>query len=874
MLLPLKKAFERLQIEKTESDIAAFYCLLYIGELVMKLTACGVLSGINDDRDRHKYSQMYYLVRADGIGEWATAIDSMLTGPTSQQLLDGYHELQREITQKQREDSWQQRALDLIQSSLRCLSVDYERPSAAVGLRMWYHWFALLRNKTRGHGAPLAKDCSKTVPDIENSLRVICANLSLFKWEWAFLHRNLSRRYRVTPLTDGSESFKGLKSATDVSLKDGIYVFNSMPRLADMVVSDPDATDFLVPNGQYRNNEYEVISYLSNMRRRISAAAFSVPPTTLPESETQGKPILDLQGSYLGNIPEPPSDYVLRPDLEDRLIKALLQDRHEIVTLNGPGGIGKTSLAINALKRIGRDNSGRFEVVIWFSARDIDLLPSGPKQVRPHGVTIDDFAAEYTRLTEPANGKERDFKVLDYFASVMSKALIGPTLYVFDNFETVVSPSEVYKWLDTFVRAPNKILITTRTREFTGDLPIEVLGMSEEQANTLITSTANKLGIADTVDAEYRKEILQESGGHPYVIKIMLGEIQREGRRISASRIMASQEYILQALFERTFLKLTPAAKRVFFLLSSWRSVVPSIGVEAVLMRSTEERIDVASAIDELKRLSFIEELPSPDSGETFLSVPLAAMTFGKRKLTTSTMKVVVEADTEMLRAFGAAGKDAVGQGVEIRIGRLLKSIASKIATGTETLESCRPMLEFIAGRVPSTWMGIARLYREQQSGHGLQFAREALQRYLESDDPSVPRVRIWSQIADICRAMEDQEGELHALVEMAESPGAKTAEQVRACLVANILLSAAKRDGRQIFEQEERRSLLSRLERSLGERLTELDATDLSKLAWLNLHIGNEIKAAGIVTRGLSIDPSNEYCLSLAQRGIGNLPK
>jgi len=874
MLLPMKRAFERLQVEKSESDTAAFYCLLYIGELLTKLTVCGVLSGVTDDRDRHKYSQMYALVRADGIGEWATALDALLTGPTAQYLLEDFHDLQTEITQRQKEGSWQRTALALLQGAMDCLSVEYERPSGAIGLRMWFHWFALLRNKTRGHGATLAKDCSKAVPDIENSIRVIYSNLSLFKFEWAYLHRNLSGRYRVTPLSENSQSFANLKSTVEISLKDGIYIFNGTAHYVDLIISDPDVTDFFVPNGQYRSNEYEVISYLSNMRRRRDSKEFSAPPSTLPESETQGKPILDLQGSYLGNIPDPPNDYVLRTDLENKLIEALLQDRHEIVTLSGPGGIGKTSLAINALKRIGRENAGRFDIVIWFSARDIDLLPSGPKQVRPHGISIEDFAMEYIRLTDPAESKQRDFKSLDYFASVMSRPVIGPTLYVFDNFETVVSPAEVYKWLDTYVRAPNKILITTRTREFTGDLPIEVLGLDEDQANILISSSSTKLGISSILDGNYRKEVFQESGGHPYVIKIMLGEIQREGHRISASRIIASQEFILQALFERTFSKLTPAARRVFFLLSSWRSVVPSIGVEAVLMRSAEERFDVTAAIDELKRLSLIEELQSKEGKETFLSVPLAAMTFGKKKLTTSPLKVVIEADTEMLRAFGAAGKDTVDQGVESRIGRLLRSIAAKIASGVESVESVKPMLEFIASRVPSTWIGIARLYREQQSSAGLQFAREALQRYLESNDSSVSKVRVWSQIADICRATEDQEGELHALVEMAESPGVIASEQVRACQVANILLSSAKRDGKQLFEQEERRSLLSRLERSLGERINELDATDLSKLAWLNLHIGNDLKAASIVTRALSMEPANEYCISLAQRGIGERPK
>ena len=80
-------------------------------------------------------------------------------------------------------------------------------------------------------------------------------------------------------------------------------------------------------------------------------------------------------------------------------------------------------------------------------------------------------------------------------------------------------------------------------------------------------------------------------------------------------------------------------------------------------MRNAEERIDVRAAIDELKRLSLIEEHTASEGEELFLSVPLAASAFGRRKLNASPLKVFIETDLELLRTFGAARKDDVRSG-------------------------------------------------------------------------------------------------------------------------------------------------------------------------------------------------------------------
>jgi hypothetical protein len=840
---------------------------MFLGELITKITACCVLSGMTDDRDRNRYGLQRELVRADGIGDWAKAIDNALTGPGAQFLRDEFKDLQRELLQKIEENAWQYEALTLMRETLEILQLETDNSSSRPPLRQWFKWFALLRNKTRGHGAPLARECSSTASLLERSINLIVENLDIFKWQWAYLHRNLSGKYRVTALSKITEHFSYLKQSRNHSLPDGVYAFRNVPVQIELLESDPDITDFFVPNGQFRGVDYEVISYITNQKKRIDGKRWLTPATTLPNSETHGELSLDPQGNSLSNAPQPPKNYIERPELEKTLEIALIHDRHEIVTLGGAGGIGKTSLTLTVIKKLQSHIKPRFEVIVWFSARDIDLLSNGPKSVRPHGVSLDDFAKEYVNLTAPAESSKKGFNPNEFFSTALSTTPIAPTLYVFDNFETVTSPREVFKWIDTYIRPPNKILITTRTRDFVGDFPIEVLGMTESEAIQLIDSDAARLGISDLLTDEYRQALVNQSSGHPYVIKIMLGEVSKEKCLKKPERIIATQGQILQALFERTYSALSPAAQRIFLLLSTWRSIVPSLAIEAVVMRSADELIDMRSAIEELKRLSFIEEIAPAEGEEIFISLPLAALSFGQKKLNASALKAVIEADSELLQEFGAIRKEGTSSGIKIRISHLVKALAKRVASGKEELQSFRSMLEFVGSRVPAAWLDISRLYIEEGKEPGREWAKDALRRFIESDDDSTPKALIWQNLADLCNATADLQGEVQALVELANVSNTSTEDLSLIADRINRSFANAKRDGNVLFQADERKHLFGKLIRQLEARLAYLDPTDLSRLAWLYMHIGNEERAYTLAKRGLEMDSENDYCIRLVQK-------
>lgn len=862
--VPLSRMLDRVEIEKADSDVAAFYALLFYGEMLTKLLVSGLLAAIDDDPDRNRYRLLYRLVRADGIGEWASVLDEVLTGAASQFLVTAAREEQKQLTQRVSSGTWQYRAVELLHTSAKAMGINCAPLRIKVAAREWFPLFATFRNKTRGHGATKGQQCTDVCKDLEEAMNLFAENFRLFQRSWAYLHRNLSGKYRVTPLGGDMAPFEHLKRETKHSLLDGVYVaLHSQLLRIDLVESDVDASDFLLANGQFSRERYEVLSYISNERSSAPGDQFLDPVEPLPSSETQGTGTLDIVGECFTNLPRQQS-YIPRDGLESQLLDQLMLEQHPIVTLTGPGGIGKTSLALKVLHSLAHRDDTRYGIMVWFSARDIDLLATGPKPVRPHVVSLKDFAKEFVTLLEPEDRKSQQFDPMKYFKDALTKSPVGPALFVFDNFETVTGTAEVFHWIDTFVRPPNKVLITTRMREFVGDYPLEVTGMTKLEAYSLIDLVSRQLGIHRLITDEHKRKVYHESDGHPYVIKILLGETAKAKRLITPKRIMATQDQILTALFARSFAALSPAAQRVFLLLCNWRSVVPELAIEAAVLRSGGERLNVSKALGELKQTSFVEELPSGQDPELFINVPFAAMAFGKRKLAASPMKAAVEADTELLRAFGAARKEDVRHGVLPRIRRLLKKLAEEAARDEKTIEDSQPLLEFIGGRVPAAWLEIADLYEEESSSEGLEHARQCLRRYLEKPATQKDISRVWKRLADLCRRLDDHVGEVHALVEMCQVPGIPLYVISNAANRINNINFELKRQGVSVFDTDERRILIRKVAIAMHTQLKELDATDCSRLAWLYLHLGDTDQARSLAELGCRKNTSNEHCRRL----------
>lgn len=762
------KLGDRIALDKEEGNIAYFHALSLELEYVTKLVTAGITACIGDDSDRHRYTLEYTLLRADSIGDWASVLNKALTGPSAQYFLPAATQITRELTERVTEGDWRYAAVRKLSEVATNFGIE-SQIGQKVTLRQLFQIGATIRNRTRGHGATTSTQCGDVCPLLEESIDLVISNLRLFKQDWAYLNRNLTGKYKISPLLGNCLGFDYLRRTRDTMLPNGIFIDLNGPIPVRLVFSDPDLRDIFVPNGNFKNNTFEVLSFITNDVARKDGSFWSIPPGPLPQSETHGRAALEQVGNTFANLPPTPTGHIARNRLESLLREELLKsDRHPIVTLTGPGGIGKTTLALAVIEAISRLDPPPYDVILWMSSRDIDLLESGPKPVAPRVIRKIDIARAAVELLEPSAQKDESFQPETYFQKCLLNGAAGKTLFVLDNFETLDSPADIFNWIDTYIRLPNKVLITTRFRDFVGDYPIEIGGMTDEEALGLINQESSRLGISALLTPKYKDDLINESDGHPYVIKILLGQVARERRAVKPERIVANADHLLTALFERTYENLSPAGQRVFLLLCSWRVFVPAIAVEAVSLRPGNERFDVAGALAELRRFSLIEEITPGTDEEQFVGVPLTAASYGRRKLEVSPFKVAVEEDRKLLMEFGAGKRENAYRGVLPRIDRLVKTAASRASDNPAVLEEFIPILEYLASRVPKAYLRLADLVMEvNNSVQAIDRAKEYIRRFLETSDIQ-ERMDVWLRLADLCHSTNDAMGEVHALGEAA----------------------------------------------------------------------------------------------------------
>lgn len=871
--VPLAKMWDRVNVARADSDTSLFLDLMYLGEMVVKLVTAGMVVAISDDA-RARYRQEHKLVRADGVGTWKEVLDEVLVGSTCQSLNPQAYPVQQSLTQPASNGTWQYEAVALLHGCLTTLDGKHEKLSTKVQGRRWFDLFATLRNDTRGHGAPTPAACSRLCAPLEKSITLVASSCPLFSLQWAYLYRNQSGKYRVIPLSESCDQYDQYKTShgsNGVFFEEGVHIHfdgAQRPVRLDLVWSDRDIRDFFFPNGSFDGRKYELISYVTGTKKNVDASSYLIPPDDLPGSETEGLSALEMIGECHTNLPKPAKGYIHRDALERKLYDALDNaERHPLVTLVGPGGIGKTSLALSVLHAVAQ--LGQYGAVLWFSSRDTDLLPQGPKPVRKGVSSEHDIARQFANLVSSQGKKMKRDEALAYLAKSLNGLTLGfPVLFVFDNFETASSPADLFAWLDTQVRPPNKILITTRMREFNGDYTVSVDGMTDEECNILIDQTSQDLGIASKISTKFRNRVISESAGHPYVVKVLLGEAASSGKFERPERVLEGKDKILQALFERTFVRLRPDAQRVFFMLCSRQTVtVPILAIEAVLLKRADERIDVSAAVDELYRYSFIERSLSED-GQQFAGVPLVAALFGLGQLAVSAIKSIVETDVADLDDYEFAKKSSARQSIAPHIQRRFQAVRDRIENGNATLADDIEALKFIARAYPPAWLDLASLCEIYGGESGVDQAKEAIRSYLRAPTEIPGPQYAWNLLASLCKNTSDYQGEIHALVEMCSLPDTdySTVSMVANRLNAIFNIFKDRRDEYRL-DTDEKRVVVQRLVQVMESRISEANADDCSRLAWLYMHLQNETKACEYANRGLYIDGGNPHCLKLIER-------
>lgn len=847
---PLALVARRLEATGQHSSADTFLVTSYLIEATIKTITAILVGAVDQQSPQHAYSAGFELVRADGLGTWTDVIGRLSSSSCGGLLPPQFLPISKWLNRKRTkpEDNWFREGLskiDALYTSMGQEAPTKDRPLTV--LAMLAHC-VVIRNKTKAHGAFGPDFFSQANPAYIDLARIILANSPLSAYPLAYVSAAARphQTWRLTGPVPCQVQFPA--SPSDGPLA-GIYVFGGAgsPAFLRLLRSNREMNTFFFPNGGWSDKQQtcECIDYASGHATAQEYRCFARVPAPLPKSETHGQDTLDIHSNVFGNLPEVCPWYVSRRNLEKSLMERLLDRNHAIITLHGIGGIGKTSLALWAAYQLANRAEPPFGRILWFSARDLDLRQSGPARVAPAVATLEDAARVYGRLF--ATGKE----VTDFAVALESQDTEGPTLFIFDNFETIAEPRALHEFLDNHTIVPNKVLITSRERAFKGDYPIEVRGMEWPEAEVVLIQAGRRFHCEGMLDANTKRRMWEDSGGHPYVMQVLVGEMSAIGRYQPPPTLLGRRTDVLDALFERSFTMLTPDARWCFLIISNWRSAVAATCLYAVGLRSGK---DIDGGIEQCLRLSLINELESVD-GQPCYEAPEMARIFGKRKLLSDPDRPMIQRDLDIVRSFGVIEKGAKHTPVTSALMSYYQKALKK--AGTETLEEAGQtddILRRIAEHWPEGWRYLAR-YR-MKAGRGREAVEYAARRAVEA---SPNDVEIWKERAEYARQFGDQETEMACWVSAVE---AQPSNVSLVCDVANRLNNFIG------SIPKERRSYYLASVRARMERLAhKLDATGRSRLAWLYLHEENTKKAKEHVEAGLKIDANNTHCLRLYER-------
>ena len=173
MLLPVSQMMARLDKAKGLNEAEHFHDLLHAGELLVKLCVALLAAASDENTDRHLYRTEWQLVRADSLGKWIDAGRDLLVGPQASLLNTAIRPSLDSMVTPTAQPVWHRRATESLHRALAALYPAVDRLPKQTSVIHWLLLMGELRNKTKGHGAPLPETGAVAIPDLERAIQVV-----------------------------------------------------------------------------------------------------------------------------------------------------------------------------------------------------------------------------------------------------------------------------------------------------------------------------------------------------------------------------------------------------------------------------------------------------------------------------------------------------------------------------------------------------------------------------------------------------------------------------------------------------------------------------------------------------------------------------
>lgn len=266
--------------------------------------------------------------------------------------------------------------------------------------------------------------------------------------------------------------------------------------------------------------------------------------------------------------------------------------------------------------------------------------------------------------------------------------------------------------------------------------------------------------------------------------------------------------------------------------------------------------------MEALVQYSMADLHTAPTDQQVFIRLPLVASAFGKKKLNVSPLRTSILSDVELLQMLGPSRSDDIHLGLANKLEKFISNIARRVDEG-QSFDDYASIVEMICRAYTPGWLMLARWHLDTGTPDGCKKAKDELTRYLEQQPAAVSTAEAWRMLGNVCYRLDDKLGEIHAFIERAQLASVPFYDVSSTANRLNALLREQELD----VDKEEKRHLAQRLLVVLEGRRNEATADDLSRMAWLALHIDQPLKAGQFVSSGLQLEPGNPHCIGLRER-------
>ncbi|MBD3337477.1 MAG: hypothetical protein GF353_00120 [Candidatus Lokiarchaeota archaeon] len=334
------------------------------------------------------------------------------------------------------------------------------------------------------------------------------------------------------------------------------------------------------------------------------------------------------------NLP-PGTEFIGRKKEIER-VKEALNSRWPVICIDGIGGIGKTSLALevtNACYRFSKSNLSDeksdesqssmpiFDGFIWCSAKDRemrlnDILDTVARTLDWQGIA-----------QQPCEEKRE----------AVNKLLRAKRyLLIVDNFETITD--EDVRDFILKIPEPSKALVTSREQKLSQANAISIKGLEKDEAFNLIRKEGHRLGLKalEQADDNLLLHLYQATGGAPLAIKWAVGQIKQKGQSLDAvlKSLHEAKGDIFEEVFNKSWDLLSGEAQSILMVMPIF---VSSASKEAIEAASDVHHFPLDQALGQLVEMWLVEVTDDLEEKKRRYSVHPLTRAFARSKLAAET---------------------------------------------------------------------------------------------------------------------------------------------------------------------------------------------------------------------------------------------